>query len=261
MGRTPDGSTTTRVRARSLWSSGSVESVQVAPDLGRGGNGHRNAGRRRLPARVTELPPGPVDIRGIAREPEGWLGILVLDGLLVAEVAAGRAHAAWLLGAEDLVHPWDMNEIALTSQVAWEALVPCRLALLDARFARRADAIPGVTSSVLASGRRTTHWLLAKSLVVSSPVIDERILLLFALLGERWGRVDPEGVHVALPLTHSLIGRLVSARRPSVTTSLISLEHKGVVVRESRGSWLLRRGADPMPGGCWDQYADALGLR
>lgn len=249
--------------AKTRW-TGPVELLQVVPELCRDSASRFSSDAQRLPVRVVDLAPGPFDMAALVSASRGWLGVLVLEGLLVAEVTAGRAHAAWLLGAEDLIRPWDMSEIALTRDVVWEARVPSRLALLDARFAQRADAVPGVTSAVLSSGQRTTHWLLAKSLVVSSPVIEERVLLLFALLGERWGRVDPAGVHLALPfahtLTHSLIGRLVSARRPSVTSAVNSLEDKGVVVREPRGGWLLRRGTSPVHGSCWDRYADALGL-
>lgn len=235
--------------------------LQVVPTLGRDTNARHDVLAPRLPARTVEIAPGPFDMRTIVGEPEGWLGILVLDGFLVGEVSTGRAHAAWLLGAEDLVRPSNRSEIALTREVAWEAPVPCRLALLDTQFARRADAIPGVSSALCACGQRTTDWLLAKSLIVSSPLIEERVLLLFALLGERWARVNYTGVHLALPLTHSLIGRLVSARRPSVTTALKSLADKGLVIREAQESWLLCRGRNAERESCWDQYANALGLR
>ena len=47
-----------------------------------------------------------------------------------------------------------------------------------------------------------------------------------------------------LPLTHSLLGELVAARRPSVTTALTSLAVEGKVERDGR-SWLLRGGPPP----------------
>jgi hypothetical protein len=57
-------------------------------------------------------------------------------------------------------------------------------------------------------------------------------------LAERWGRVGPEGVRVPLRLTHEALGRLVGARRPSVTTALSGLSKRGCLERTPAG-WLL----------------------
>ena len=84
-------------------------------------------------------------------------------------------------------------------------------------------------------------------------------MLMFALLGERWGRMTPEGVHVELKLTHSLIASLVGARRPTVTATLRSLHEKGIVTRDVRGGWLLRPGNVVARPACWQEYADVLG--
>jgi CRP-like cAMP-binding protein len=79
--------------------------------------------------------------------------------------------------------------------------------------------------------------------IVQQPRVDQRLHWLFWHLADRWGRTSPEGVRVELPLTHSLLGELVAARRPSVTTALSKLAAEGKVEREGR-SWLLR-GAPP----------------
>jgi CRP/FNR family cyclic AMP-dependent transcriptional regulator len=50
-----------------------------------------------------------------------------------------------------------------------------------------------------------------------------------------------DGVSVELPLTHALLGELVAARRPSVTTALSTLAEQGKVERRGR-AWLLRGG-------------------
>jgi CRP-like cAMP-binding protein len=62
--------------------------------------------------------------------------------------------------------------------------------------------------------------------------------LFFWELADRYGRVEPDGVRLDLRLTHELIGHLVGAQRPSVSTALGRLEEHGQVLRQGR-SWLL----------------------
>ena len=50
--------------------------------------------------------------------------------------------------------------------------------------------------------------------------VDRRLLALFWHLAERWGRVASDGIAVPLVLSHRLIGELVGARRPTVSTAL-----------------------------------------
>ena len=75
--------------------------------------------------------------------------------------------------------------------------------------------------------------------------VDARLELLFWGLADRWGRVGPDGVVLELPLTHQVLGRLVGAQRPSVTTALSDLARRGVIERREDGAWILR--GDP-PG-------------
>jgi CRP-like cAMP-binding protein len=56
-----------------------------------------------------------------------------------------------------------------------------------------------------------------------------RLTLLLWHLAGRWGRVEPGGIRLALPLTHRLLGRLVGAERPSVSHALTRLAHSGLV--------------------------------
>jgi DNA-binding transcriptional ArsR family regulator len=189
--------------------------------------------------------------------------MLIMDGALLVGVSAGRARVGWLVGADDLIRPWELSELSLTAGSEWRAILPTTVALLDGTFSRRAEPMPGLTVSLVERAARTTRWLLAKSLVLSAPLIEERLLLLFALLADRWGRVTPEGVRLDLPITHELLAVLCGARRPSVTMALRALTDQGVVARDQGGRWLLRRevSADPSSKpSCWDEYAAALGL-
>ncbi|HWC25396.1 MAG TPA: Crp/Fnr family transcriptional regulator [Solirubrobacteraceae bacterium] len=69
--------------------------------------------------------------------------------------------------------------------------------------------------------------------------VDERVLLTLWHVGDRWGRVTPDGIRLRLPLTHKDIADVVGASRPSTTTALIKLRRDGHI--EPRpGGWLLR---------------------
>src|SRR5437763_3126258 len=199
-------------------------------------------GSKRLVARVAQLPPGPFDPQRLIENSTGWLGLLVVDGLALVQVAAGRAPIGWLVGAEDLVRPWEMTDVSLLTSASWQALSPLRIALLDGGFARRVSGLGMVTEALAAKAAQTSHWLFAKSLVTGTSVIEERLLLLFALLGERWGKATAAGVLVAMPLTHQVLATLVGARRPSVSTALRGLCDAGLLDRTEEG-WLLCRTA------------------
>lgn len=214
-----------------------------------------------LPARVIELMPGKADLDLIDLAGDSF-GLMVLEGLLLVELASGKARIGWLVGAGDLVRPSGMRELALTERSRWRALSDSRLAVLDRDFAVRARGIPIVWRALVNRATRTTNWLLAKSLIISSPLIEERLLLLFALLGERWGKVTPEGIALRLPLTHQQLATLCGARRPSVTMALHSLQREGLINRPTNGTWLLRRSRSNHRSHptCSADYERALGL-
>lgn len=217
----------------------------------------------RLRAHLMHVDPGVIDLQAIAAPDDCWIGLLILDGLLLVELDAGRAHTGWLMGADDIICPWDMGEISLAGLAVWRALTPVRIALLDREFSLRAGGIPVLARTLVKKTAHTTNWLLAKSLVMASPHVEERILLVFALLGERWGTVNHEGVRLKLPLTHAQLATLCGVRRPSVTLALRSLTVAGFLSRADDGAWLLhRRCPEELKSApaCWSQYSDALGL-
>ena len=52
-----------------------------------------------------------------------------------------------------------------------------------------------------------------------------------------------------LVLSHRLIGELVGARRPTVSTALAELARDGQLVRRDDGTWLLTGEPVAVPGG------------
>jgi hypothetical protein len=79
--------------------------------------------------------------------------------------------------------------------------------------------------------------------------VELRLLMLLWHLADRWGRVRPDGVSVPLRLTHETIGRLIAARRPSVSSAMKALERRELVRRDRGDGWLLT--AEPPDFGKW----------
>jgi CRP-like cAMP-binding protein len=110
--------------------------------------------------------------------------------------------------------------------------------VLDAAFAERVRPWPQVTQALLRRAGRRARNLDVQRAISCEPRLEVRLAMLFWHLAERWGRVEPGGIHVALPLTHSLLGRLAGAERPSVSHALARLGDAGLVTG-SAGHWHL----------------------
>jgi CRP/FNR family transcriptional regulator, cyclic AMP receptor protein len=172
---------------------------------------------------------------------DGWLGLLFIDGLVIRRVSVGKRHACELLGPGDLIRPWDSDReyAPLPIAVDWQVLRPTRLAVLDANFALRVARWPGITGELVARVAHRARNLALTQAVTHLPRANDRLLILFWLLAERWGRVGQDGVHVPLPLTHEILAMLVGAQRPTVTIALHGLAEANLLTRESRDRWLL----------------------
>src|SRR3712207_425709 len=73
---------------------------------------------------------------------------------------------------------------------------------------------------------------------------ESRLLALFGHYADRWGRMTPGGRALDLPVTHDLLGRIVGAKRPTVTLALRALGDEGKLVRDAQRRWILPLSAD-----------------
>jgi CRP/FNR family cyclic AMP-dependent transcriptional regulator len=197
--------------------------------------------RRQALATVEALPAGAwLPDAEIQRAP-GHLGLLVTEGLLTREVLLGSTVATEIIGSGDILRPADHDgeSAPVPFGVRWTALEPTRLAVLDARFASVVGQWPETIEVLIGSAIRRAQSLALHLAVGHLRRVDTRLLVLLWHLADRWGHVQPEGVHVPLRLTHQTLGRLVGAQRPSVTTALRELTDAGRVRRCENGSWLL----------------------
>jgi CRP/FNR family cyclic AMP-dependent transcriptional regulator len=232
--------------------SGIVEVLSREPELALGlTEPELDAARRACKARVLTIAKGDWDTDARYREPDGF-GLFLLSGFVVRRVGRAGRFGAELLGPGDLLRPWQTVGAFATQpfEPVWSVVEPVEVALLDAAFARRAAPFPAVAVQLVDRAMlRSRHLALALA-IVQQPRVDRRLHWLFWGLADRWGRIGSGGVTVELPLTHSLLGELVAARRPSVTTALSNLAAEGKVERDG-GSWLLR-------GGPPADYADLI---
>jgi CRP-like cAMP-binding protein len=192
--------------------------------------------RMRLVARPTvtavtfEAEVGEIRLADCLAKASPGPGVLVLDGVLAVNVRVGDRIASELLGGGDLVEPGEHEaEELLACSVGWRALVPMRFAVLDAAFADRVRPWPQIMQALLRRAERRTRSLNMQRAIASQPRLEVRLALLLWHLAARWGRVEPGGIRLPLPLTHQLLGRLIGAERPSVSHALARLARAGVI--------------------------------
>jgi CRP/FNR family transcriptional regulator, cyclic AMP receptor protein len=220
-----------------------VAILEADPDLAAGlPDQELEAARGRAVAAVIEVDPPEWDPTPIREQAgRGWLGLFVIDGLMIRRVTVGKRAACELFGPSDLIRPWDADGEyePLPINVDWLVLKPARLAVLDTAFVLRTARWPSINSAIVSRVVRRARYLAITLAVTHLPRAQPRLLILFLLLAERWGTVGPDGVHISLPLTHEVLGMLIGAQRPTVTIALQRLARAGLLVRERADRWLL----------------------
>lgn len=168
------------------------------------------------------------------------IGLLMLGGLLIRRVAVDGRFGAELLGAGDLLRPWQGEEDPPTLQVTtgWRVIEPARMAILDEPFARRAARYPTLTGRLVGRAMQRSRNLAVNMAIVHQTRVDIRLQMLLWHLARRWGRVRTDGVLLPVPLTHALLADLTASRRPTVTGALTELAREQRVQQTSEG-WLL----------------------
>ncbi len=210
-------------------------------DLGQGFDVRtRLALRQTITARVLDAGTGACELDTWFEAVGQGPGLLILDGLIAVETRVGDRTAMELIGAGDLLQPPAPRADDLIERIdAWRALCPTRLALLDDEFGDRVRPWPQISEALLRRASRRIADIDAVRAITSQPRLEVRLVLLLWHLGARWGRVEPGGIRVTLPLTHRLLGELVSAERPSISHALSRLSDCGVVTGAA-GDWHLQ---------------------
>ncbi len=185
--------------------------------------------------------PGELDPQRWLQITAGGPGLLVLSGALVSYARVLDRVVAEIVGSRDLLHASGdrAGDAFLDCDLSWSTLQPTRFAILDARFADHVRRWPQITHALLRRAERRLEQLSIQRAIAAQPRLEVRLLLLLWHLAARWGKVEPGGVRLPLPLTHSLLGRLVGAERPSVTHALKRLAVAGWI-KGGEDGWHLR---------------------
>jgi len=195
--------------------------------------------RQALVAPTLELEPGRWSSDALTLRPT--MGLLMTEGLITRTVGLIGRTTTELLGPGDMLRPWetqapDAGPVRL--DVTWCVLDRSTLAALDQRVVATAARWPEVLGALSRRAVSRSHRLMLQLTCSHLPRLDDRLLVLFWHLAERWGRVGPGGVLVPLRLTHRTLADLVGARRPSVTAALGDLSRRELVTRAGDG-WVL----------------------
>jgi len=220
-----------------------VRVLDADPDLGANLPPDRfEQARQALVARTEGIPRGQwrPDL-DTSPDISGGIGALVIEGVVVRRLSLGHRSCAELLGPGDLLRPGQDNDPSATEPftVAWRVVEPLMLASLDGRFALRAARFPELTGELVGRTMERSRTLARMLAVAQLPRVDTRLLIALWHLSERWGTVRREGRVLPGFLSHELLGWLIGARRPSVTTALGQLSGRDLVQRQADGTWLL----------------------
>jgi CRP/FNR family transcriptional regulator, cyclic AMP receptor protein len=160
--------------------------------------------------------------------------------MLVRRVGIEGHYGAELLSAGDVLCPWahDGEDAVLPFEATWRILEPLRLAVLDLAWLARMSPYPELFVELFGRSHQRSRRLASMLAIGRHRRLEETLWMFFWELADRYGCVRPDGTHVGLALTHELIGHLVGAQRPSVSTALKRLERDGRVRRNGR-SWVL----------------------
>jgi CRP-like cAMP-binding protein len=204
----------------------------------------RFSARQHATVRLLQSDPGECDLSRWFEAVGPGPGLLITEGLMTAETEIAERRVTELLGVGDLLQPPQASEDEMIGRCsAWRALRRTRLALLDAEFLERVRAWPQLQRALFRRAERRTAEEQILRAISCHPKLDVRLILLLWHLAGRWGRVEPTGIRLSLPLTHRMLGQLVAAERPSVSHALGRLAHSGIVTGQA-GDWHLHGDVD-----------------
>jgi CRP/FNR family transcriptional regulator, cyclic AMP receptor protein len=157
--------------------------------------------------------------------------------MISRETALGEHVAFELLTPGDvlLLAGAEPDDLDLGARVTLTALDPAELIVLSTRFIHAAARWPSLLTNLHRRLDAQRQRLAVQGLAAHLPRAEDRLLLTLWILAHRCGRVTPEGIVLPLPLSHEVLGRLVAARRPTITLAMRTLESTECVQRGRNG--------------------------
>ena len=195
----------------------------------------------RSPSASIDSRRAPGQLRDAAGAPTRHLGLLVLDGVVGCDVVLEDVISTELVGAGDILRPWSVDgpERMLAADEAWMVLADCRVG--HPRPASGSSA--GTLSGNLCRARRAPRSPrpTARPNAGDRPAHPRRSPSPGHLPSPRrtLGTHDPRRGLIPLNISHRLLGQLIGARRPTVSTAVSELARQGCIERRPDGGWIL----------------------
>lgn len=203
---------------------------------------YQAAARRAAAAPAYRVPAGTWQPDVLAEQQgDSPFGLLVLDGLLLRDVVVAHTTCGELVGAHDLLRPWDdfRARAPMPLEIEWKVLLTARIAVLDQELARVLAAWPALMNEFVQRAIERAHSLALHVAIHCIRRVDVSLLVLFCHLCDRFGKVTPTGIALNIDLTHEDLGKLVGATRQSVSDGLRQLANRELLLRRKDKSWLL----------------------
>ena len=213
--------------------------LEVDPDLAR----HLNAddaeqARAALTLAVVNVPAGRLRLSDFEADGVNPFAAYVVSGLLTHDIDIGGQPALELLGPGD-IFVGRHHDGTLPSRASHIVTAPTRLALLDDRLLAAVRHWPRLLPGLMQRLCEQRDRLALQLAISHQPRVEDRLVNLFWHLSDRFGSVTAEGITLPMSLTHEALGRLIGARRPTVTLALRALDERGILTRREDRSWLL----------------------
>lgn len=208
--------------------------LDVEPELGAGlPEGEFEQARQQVVLAWAEPPAGPLDLRSIQETVGAWggvLGAMVLDGALTQDVMLLGRVCTRLLVAGDLVLFDGDSDASLPVERGWSVPDAARIVVLDHRLLAAGARWPALLAAVFERVARQERQTLTQQAISQLPRVEDRLLAFFWTIADQRGQVNRDGVRVKLRVTHEALGRMVGARRPTVSLGLSALARDGLLV-------------------------------
>jgi len=233
------------LNARAL---GGAHLLEIEPEFGEGlaPDDLEEATRRvRLP--TFSISSRSWDVRDV-RTWEGVtgavIGIVVIDGGVLMHVCvAGRWCSRWL-GAGELVLLDGVEVDSVPMRWKWSAVPGTHIAVLDEHFTAAARRWPSLLTAAFRRAALNARNAFVQQAFGQLPRVEDRILAFLWSMADRYGRVHADGVHVRLALTHGELGRMIGARRSTVSIGIKRLTEDGFLSHDDGEWWLSQDSLD-----------------
>ena len=225
----------------------SIRLLESESDLGRYLSPEDRAQADQVEFPTVELGPGPVKVSSTLRSRGAFAGMLA-RGMILQSSRLGDHAGLRLIGPGDIVSVTSALPSMLVLEDECRATVATEVVLLGREMLLAGRRWPWLIAGLHTRMAEQADRLATQLMICQLPRVDDRLLAMMWLLAESWGQVTPSGTLLPVELTHSALGGLVGARRPTVTLALSELTERGSVVRQADGWLLLQRPKTPAAG-------------